>query len=85
MNKVHPRLYKIKQKETKNVLHLNNIRKKNTLPINKAKWDRLWMCIIIRANYIIIIIIRANLGSTAERTKASSAPQTFIDGLVLKH
>ena len=37
MNKVHPRLYKMKQKETKNVLHLNNIRKKNTLPINKQR------------------------------------------------
>ena len=50
----------MKQKETKQLIHLNNIRKKNTLPINKAKGDRLWMCIIIRENYIIIIIIRAN-------------------------
>ena len=58
-NKVHPRLYKMKQKETNNALHLNNIRKKNTPPVNKAKGDRLWMCIIITAIYIIIII-RAN-------------------------
>ena len=36
MNKVHLRLYKMKQRQ-KNVLHLNNIRKKNTLLINKAK------------------------------------------------
>ena len=48
------------RKGQNNVLHLNNIRKKNTLPINKAKGDLLWMCIIIMANYIIIIIIRVN-------------------------
>ena len=69
------------RKKQKNVLHLNNIRMKNTLLINKAYWielhvialhvialhviarqgnAQLWMCIIIRANYIIIIIIRRN-------------------------
>ena len=32
MNKVHPRLYKMKQKETKQFALFNNIRKKNTLP-----------------------------------------------------
>ena len=33
---MHPRLYKMKQKETKkNVLHLNNIRMKNTLPLTE--------------------------------------------------
>ena len=35
------------RKRQNNVLFLNNIRKKNTLPINKAKGDRLWTCIII--------------------------------------
>ena len=34
-------------------------RNKNTLPINKAKWELTLVCIIIWANYIIIII-RAN-------------------------
>ena len=38
-NKVHPRLYKLKRKRQNNVLHLNSIRKKNTLPINKLTLD----------------------------------------------
>ena len=38
-NKVHPRLCKLNRKRQNNVLHLNNIKKKNTLPINKLTLD----------------------------------------------
>ena len=41
--KVHPRLYKMKQKETKQCVTLE---RKNTLPINKAKGDRLWRVLL---------------------------------------
>ena len=44
--------------------------------MQQGNW--LWLCIIIRANYMKIIIIRSILGSTALSTKASWAPQRFI-------
>ena len=51
MNKVHPILYKLNRKRQNNELHLNNIRKKNTVPSKKQRGAD-FVCVLLSRQII---------------------------------